>query len=264
MSYEYVSVEREGRVATVRFDRKDPVNGLSHALMHELIAVARSFEDDAETSAIVLTGGDGVFTMGSDLKDPAPIDALKAGMAARRKAMQVGPKLCRAWEQLEPMTFAAIEGWCVGGGAALAVSCDIRVMAEDATMYVPEIERGMNMSWQSVPRFVNLVGPSRAKRIVVMAERIGAERALQWGLTDEVAPKGDALAVALKMAQRVAELPPVQVRMCKQGVDVAAKALNHAVSFMDGDQFALSQHSEDYAEGLASFLEKRPPRYTGR
>jgi enoyl-CoA hydratase/carnithine racemase len=137
-------------------------------------------------------------------------------------------------------------------------------MGEGATYYVSEIERGMNMSWNSVPRFVNLCGPARTKRLVVMAEKVGAERALEWGLADEVAPKGGALEKALEMAERIASLPPVQVRMCKKDVDVAAKALNHAVSFMDADQFCLSMTGEDYKEGVQSFLEKRPPRYTGR
>ena len=232
--------------------------------MRELVDVARSFEDDTETNAIVLTGTAKVFSLGYDLKDPEPGAVAAAGLAGRRKALQLGSRLCAAWEALEPMTFVAIEGYCVGGGAALAVACDMRVMAADATLYVPEIERGMNMSWQSVPRFVNLIGPARTKRVVVMAEKIGAERAHAWGLCDEVAPPGQALARALELAERVAALPPVQVRMCKQGIDVAAKALNHAVSFMDADQLALAQSSEDCAEGVRSFFERRSPKYTGR
>ncbi|MCP5055993.1 MAG: enoyl-CoA hydratase/isomerase family protein [bacterium] len=259
----YVEIEKQGRVAVVRFDRGDGVNALSQAALRELTAAARSFEDDIETSAIVLTGSAHAFSLGADLKDDERAADVESGMAGRRKALQLGPKMCAAWEALEPMTFIAIEGWCVGGGAALAVSLDIRVMAEDATLYVPEIERGMNMSWGSVPRFVNLVGPSRTKRVVVMAEKIEAPRAERWGLCDEVTPSGNALQTAIAMAQRVAELPPVQVRMCKQGIDAAAKALNHAVSFMDGDQYALSATGEDYKEGIVSFLEKRPPKFTG-
>lgn len=259
-----VSIEREGRIAIVRFDRGDGVNGLSQALMARLTEVARSFEDDLDTRAVVLTGSTNVFTLGFDLKDPAARDAWPKGLGERRRATRFGPRMCRAWEAIEPMTFVAIEGWCVGGGAALAVACDLRVAAENATVYVPEVERGMNMSWQSVPRFVNLIGPARAKRLVAMAEKIDAARALSWGLVDELAPPGQALARALELARRVAELPPVQVRMCKQGIEVAAKALNHAVSFMDADQYALAQGSEDFAEGVRSFLEKRKPNYTGR
>ena len=265
MGFKHVTIEKKGeRIAVVRFDRGDAVNALSRALIRELVEAARRFEDDAETSAIVLTGAPGVFTLGFDLKDPANADVRAVGLAERRKMTQLGARLCRAWEDLEPMTFVAMEGWCVGGGAALAVACDIRIMGEGGTVYVPEIERGMNMGWQSVPRIVNLVGPAKAKRIVVMAERIAARQAREWGLVDEVAPRGGALDRALEMAERVAALPPVQVRMCKQGINAAANALNNAVSVMDLDQFLLAQSSEDFDEGVRSFLESRPPRYSGR
>jgi enoyl-CoA hydratase/carnithine racemase len=261
MDWEFCTVERSGRIVTVSFDRGYPANPMSDALMKELTDVARWLDDDLESSVVVLTGRADNFSMGFDLKegrDPS------LGLLERRRAVQRGPRLCRAWEDLEQMTICAIEGWCVGGGVALAAALDLRVMAEGSTLYVSEIERGMNMSWNSVPRFVNLCGPARTKRLVVMAERVEAARAREWGLADEVAPKGGAVEMAMEMAERIAGLPPVQVRMCKKDVDVAAKALNHAVSFMDVDQFVLSQTSEDYEEGVNSFLEKRPPVYKGR
>ncbi len=256
-----VSIERKGRIATIRFDLGDGKNALSRAIMRDLTAAARSFEDDTETSAIVLTGAAAVFTLGFDLRE-AGIGGL--GLAEQRRLQALGPRLCRAWEALEPMTFAAIEGWCVGGGVALVASLDLRIAGAGARFYVPEIERGMNMSWQSVPRLVGLMGPARTKRLTVMAERIDAERGRDWGLVDEVAPAGRAFDAAMAMAERVAALPPVQVRMCKEGVNAASTALNHAVSFMDRDQFALAAQSEDYHEGVGAFLEKRPPRYRGR
>jgi len=256
-----VTIERKGRIAIVRFDRGDKANAMSRQVMTDLLAAARAFEHDIETSAIVLTGRPKVFTLGYDLKEASAQPAM--GLAELRHAQSLGPKLTRAWAELEPMTFAAIEGWCVGGGVALAAACDLRIMGERATLYVPEIERGMNMGWQSVPRFVNLIGPSRTKRLVVMAERVGANRALDWGLADEVVADGQALAKALEFAERVASLPPVQVRMCKEGINAAASALNHAVSVMDRDQFLLAQGAHDFQEGVQSFLERRKPNFTG-
>jgi enoyl-CoA hydratase/carnithine racemase len=255
-----VRIERQGRIAVIRFDRGDGKNAISRQLMRDLTAAARSFEDDTETSAIVLAGAADVFTLGFDLREASP-----GGMrlAERRQLQALGPRLCRAWETLEPMTFAAVEGWCVGGGVALVAALDLRLAGADARFYVPEIERGMNMSWQSVPRLVALMGPSCTKRLTVMAERIDATRARDWGLVDEVASAGGAFAAAMAMAERVASLPPVQVRMCKEGVNAAATALHHAASFMDRDQYALAAGSEDYREGVRAFLEKRPPRYTG-
>ncbi|MDF1720604.1 MAG: enoyl-CoA hydratase/isomerase family protein [Minwuia sp.] len=263
MEWKFSTVEKQGRIAIVRLDRGIAANPLSLATMQELTAIARHLDEDLDVSVVVLTGRADNFSMGFDLKDPDSVAMRTAPLQKRRKLLQTGPRMCKAWEDLEQMTICAIEGWCVGGGAALAVSLDLRIMAESSTMYVSEIERGMNMSWNSVPRFVNLCGPAKSKRAVVMAEKISAERALDWGLADEVTPKGGAFAMAMEMAERIASLPPVQVRMCKRDVDVAAKALNHAVSFMDLDQYALTQTSDDYQEGVASFLEKRPPNWTG-
>lgn len=260
MSASTVTIERRGRIAIVRFDAGDGKNALSRQVMRDLTAAARSFEDDCETSAIVLSGAADVFTLGFDLREAEPA----GGLAEQRLLQAIGPRMCRAWESLEPMTFAAIEGWCVGGGVALVVALDLRVAGRGARFYVPEIERGMNMSWQSVPRMVSLVGPARTKRLTVMAERIDAAQACDWGLADEVPEAGSAFDVAMAMAERVAAMPPVQVRMCKEGINAATAALHNAVSFMDRDQYALATRSEDYREGVRAFLEKRPPRYTGK
>jgi enoyl-CoA hydratase len=261
MKRQFVTIERQGRIAIVRFSRRDGVNALSRALITELIEVAASFQDDAEVSAVVLTGDPTIFTAGFDLKDAQSQAAMS--FAEKRVALTIGPRLCRAWEEIEAMTFMAIEGWCIGGGAALVVAGDIRVAGAGARFYIPEIERGMSMSWGSLPRLVNLVGPAKAKRLVVMAEKCGAERALDWGLADEVAEDGKALDAALAMAERVAAMPPVQVRMCKLAINAAANALNQAVSALDRDQYMLAQSSDDFAEGVRSFMEKRPPNYTG-
>ncbi len=254
---------REGRVLTVRFDRGDTSNALSRALMRELLDLARSLEDDHELSAIVLTGSSSVFSMGFDLADASSAALAEASFSERRKVGALGARLCRAWEALEPLTIAAIEGWCVGGGVALASACDLRVAGEGARFYVPEIERGMNMSWQSVPRMVNLIGPARTKRLFVLAEKIGAETAQTWGLVDEVVPDGEAVARARAFADRAAELPSAGVRIVNEAVKTAANALNHAVSFADRDQFMLTQTTEDFEEGVKAFLEKRPPKYRG-
>lgn len=264
MPYEYLALERpEDRIAVVRFSRGDKANALSLDLMAELTRAARELDGEADLSAVVLAHEGPNFTLGFDLKDPKTAALRDAPLAEKRIALRAGPDMCRAWAELEPMTIGAIEGWCVGGGVALAAALDLRVAAQDATFYAPEIERGMNMSWNSVPRLVNLIGPAKTKRVTVLAERIGAERALDWGLVDEVAATGDAFDRAMGFARRLAELPPVPVRMCKQGVNAAADALTLATSIMDRDQFALAFGSADAEEAINAFFENRTPKFTG-
>ena len=264
MMTDLVSVEKTDRIAVVRFNRGDPANALSFALMRGLTKVAHDLADDPDLCAVVLTGRTDNFCLGMDLKDEEVIQSATAGLAQRRVALKTGPRMCRAWEELDPLTIAAIEGWCVGGGTALAVSCDLRLIGSGGHFYVPEVERGFNMSWGSVPRITNLVGPAKAKRIVVLAEKLDAARAVDWGLADEAVPDGTAEEAALEMAHHAAALPPNGVRLCKAAINAHANALNAATSHADMDQFALTQNSEDCAEGLRSFLEKRNPVFTGR
>jgi enoyl-CoA hydratase len=259
----YVTIEKQGRIAIVRFDRGFAANALSIELLRELTEAARSFDNDFETSAVILTGRPDHFTMGADLKDTEMASIREAGLAERRLGLMTGARMCRAWEEVQALTISAMEGWCVGGGVALSVATDLRIIGKSSGMYVPEIERGMNMSWGSVPRITNLVGPSRAKRIVILAEKIMAERAVEWGFADEAVDDGTTLEAAMAMAERAASLPPVALRMCKQDINAYANALSHVASHSDYDQYALAQSAEDYAEGVKAFLEKREPKYTG-
>jgi enoyl-CoA hydratase len=260
---EFVTVARDGAIATVTMDRGDGRNALSRQLIRELTEAARSFADDLETQAVILTGKD-AFTAGADLKDPE-MDRRKAnGLLERRHMTRIGPDLCDAWEKVEQVTICAIEKYCIGGGAALVAACDFRIMGKSAHLRLPEIPLGMNMSWHAVPRLVSLIGPSRTKQFVIFGEKVEAAQAREWGLADEIAPDGEALDAARRWAEKIAKLPPNAVRMSKQSVNAAANALHAAATFMDLDQYALATTSEDYKEAIKAFLEKREPKFTGR
>lgn len=256
-----ITIERTGRIANVRFDQGDRANALSLDIMRRLTACAEELAELEDLSAVVLSGGAENFCLGFDLKDPEVAALADAGLATRRRAFQTGRKMCRAWAELEPITIAAIDGWCVGGGLALAVALDLRVASPSARFYAPEIERGMNMSWGSVPRVVNLVGPARAKRLLALAERVAANDARGWGLVDDVA--ANPLDAAAARAAQAAAMPPTALRMIKQAVDAYAGALAETASWADYDQFALSRTTADHEEGVAAFLEGRAPRFSG-
>lgn len=261
--WKYLTLKRRERVLEVSFSSGQSVNCLNTALMRELTQLANELQYDSELNAIVLTGTTDTFSAGMDLKDPESAGATALSLAERRQLVKVGPAMCAAWEALEPVTIAAIEGWCIGGGTALAVACDWRVAASNARFYVPEIKLGMNMSWQSVPRFNALIGPAKTKQLLILAEPVAANVAEQWGLYDAVTEPSQALAHAHTLAQQVAARPPVPVRMAKRAINASALALGDAVSHMDLDQFLLAQSMDDAHEGAIAFFEKRDPTFTG-
>ena len=266
---DFVTIEKGlgpgGRIAVVRFDRGDGINALSPEALRQLTDAARSFEDDHETSVVVLTGGPKAFSAGFDLKDPEGRSRATMDIGTLRRHLKLGPRLSRAWQEMEQITIGAIEGFCIGGGVALAVALDFRVIGRNAHLRVPEIGLGMNMSWQSIPRMLHLIVPARTKQAVILAsERITATEAHEWGLVEEVADPGRAFDAAMTLAAKVAEQPPLSVAMTKLTVNRLAHALDDLASHMDVDQFALASLTEDHKEGVAAFLERRKPRFKGR
>lgn len=269
MDRRFVKIEKglgpQGRIAVVRFDRGDNINAFSQQAMRELRDVPRDFEDDLETSVVILTGSAKAFSAGFDLKDPEGRQRDSISIGERVHRQRLGPRMSRAWQDMEQVTIAAIEGHCVGGGAALVVALDFRFCGRGAHFRIPEVELGMNMSWGSIPRMLALMGPARTKQAVILAsDRISADEALDWGLVEKVVDDGKALAAAMEFAERIARQPPIPVRMTKTTVNRFAHALDDLGSHMDADQNILTGLTEDYREGTSAFREKRKPVFKGR
>ena len=269
MERRFVKVEKglgpQGRVAVVRFDRGDNINALSHQAMRELRDVPRDFEDDLETSVVILTGSAKAFSAGFDLKDPEGRKRDTLSIGERLQRQRLGPKMCKAWQDMDQVTIAAIEGHCIGGGAALCVSLDFRTCGKSAHFRIPEIELGMNMSWGSIPRMLALMGPARTKQAVILAsDRITSAEALQWGLVETVVEDGKAFETSMAFAEKIARQPPIPVRMTKSSVNRLAHALDDLAAHMDSDQNVLTGLTEDYREGTSAFREKRKPVFKGR
>jgi enoyl-CoA hydratase len=256
MASKYVKVSKRDGVALVRFDRGGSLNAFNQDLILELTKVAQSFHDDPKTRAVILTGRSDAFAAGIDLNDPKRWNIEDLPFEQQRSIAYRGGALCRAWEEIPQPTIAAIEGMAVGAGVALAISCDWRVLSEAAFLYVPEVKVGLNLSWHTMPRLLNLVNAARAKRIVILCERMQAAQALDWGLVDEVSKSGGAVAKARELADVAVSMPVTVTRMTKETINATANALHRVSSFMDADQAASLRYSPDAVAARKAFTQK--------
>jgi enoyl-CoA hydratase/carnithine racemase len=256
-SYENLKLEVADRCAVVTLDRPASRNALSHRLMRELIAVAHELAGRDDVDAVILSGGPKCFSAGADLEDARAWADPSLSISERRRITATGYRLCRAWEEIPQITIAAIEGYAVGGGLALALACDWRVAGNDAFVSLPEISLGIPLTWGTIPRLVNLLGPAKAKRLTILCERIAAPQALALGLLEETVPAGEALARARDMAGRALAMPPAVVRMSKESINAVATALNHAAGYMAHDQIALAAASEESRAAREAALHRR-------
>jgi enoyl-CoA hydratase/carnithine racemase len=262
-AYANVAARLEDGIAEVTIRRPAARNALDTSTLLELTDVARRLRLRHDVLAVVLSGAETYFSAGADLKSVRErID--RPTLLESREAVMAGPDLCRAWEEIEAVTIAAIEGYCIGGACALAVACDFRVMARSAYLRLPEVPLGINMSWRTLPRLVALMGPARAKRFVMFGEPLGATDCAAWGACDELTDDGDALPVARRWAEKARRLPPLPVRMTKEAVNAIASAGSHAGIYMDRDQYLLTTRTEDYREAVEAFFARREPIFQGR
>lgn len=257
MAYAHLQLAIDGRLAVVRLHRPAQRNALANVLMRELIAAARELGDRADVDAVILTGSDSYFSAGADLKDASSWDDPNLSIAAQRDMASLGYRMCKAWEEMPQITIAAIEGYAVGGGFALTLALDWRVAAIDSFVSLPEISLGIPLTWGTIPRLVNLLGPARAKRMTILCERFSAKEALDWGVLDYLAPKGRVLARATELANQALAMPSVAVRMSKESVNAAATALNHAAGYMAHDQRVLLAGSKEAKAARAKALPKK-------
>lgn len=245
-------------VAVVTLNRP-PVNALSRATFAELETSMAELNDNGEARAVVITGGDRLFSAGVDIKElraAPPSDAIPRNTWFQRVYMSI--------ERGRLPVVAAVNGYAMGGGCELAMACDIRVAAEDAYFAVPEINLGGLPGIGGMQRLLRLVGPGKAKQMVLTGERITAVEAHAAGLVDELAGPGDAITVARRIAASIASKPPLSVQAGKKSLNLGADLPFERAQELDLRFCGEIAGTEDRAESLQAFLEKRSARLVGR
>lgn len=244
---------REDGVAIVRLDNPK-VNALSGALLHQLEEVAVSLVSEPP-GAVVLTGGDRVFAAGADVTE----------FGGQTEAAEVSDNFRRALDAVAAIprtTIAAVAGFALGGGCELALACDLRVASEKAKFGQPEILLGIIPGGGGTQRLARLVGPSRAKDLILTARQVGASEAQQVGLVDRIVPHGELHEQALQLAAELASGPVLAHAAAKRAIDEGLEADLAAGLDLERDLFVEVAGTTDAAEGVASFLEHGPGNAT--
>jgi enoyl-CoA hydratase len=245
-------------VALVTFDRREALNALSFDLLDELAATLEQLDDEDACRAIVLTGaGTRAFAAGADIRELAVQTPASLEAEGRFTAWD------RIWATRKPL-IAAVRGFALGGGCELAMSCDMIVAADDATFGQPEIRLGVMPGAGGTQRLTRAIGRARAMELILTGRSIKAGEAEAMGLVTRVVPAEETLGEALELAGRIGAQAPVAVLAAKEAIRQADELPLAAGLAFERRAFFLLFGTEDQAEGMAAFTDKRPARWSGR
>jgi enoyl-CoA hydratase len=257
---EFVRVESEEQVAVVTIDRQEKLNALNAQVVSELGEAMAAVGADDGVRGVILTGaGEKAFVAGADIGVLAKMDP-QAGVEISRQGQRVFAEI----ERLGKPVLAAVGGFALGGGCELAMACHLRMASENAVFGLPEVGLGIIPGYGGTIRLARLVGLGRALDITLSGYMVDAERAREIGLVSEVVPRSELLAEARKKMGRIVSKGPVALRLAMEsiydGLDSGfAEALRHESAL-----FGLLASTEDMAEGMGAFLEKRKADFKGR
>ncbi len=258
-----IGSSREGLVQVIRFDRPEVLNAFIPEMFEGLLGELEAAARDDEVRTVVLTGRGRAFCAGIDLKALGS-RVLEEGAEAERATIEIIQRITRSIVDLPKVVVAAVNGPAVGFGAELAVAADIRLAADRATFSFPEVQRALFATGGSTRLLPLLVGTGRATEWLLSGRNISAAEALATGLVTELAPEHDLLAEAVAMAGRIADNAPLAVGRLKRLLQEAPGAPLDEVLRREMEGAVACLETEDFREGVRSFLEKRPARFTGR
>lgn len=257
-TYSNILVDVQGGVAVITINRP-PANALSRATIDELSTAFDALADDANARAVVITGaGQYVFIGGADITEFVGLDE-----AAVRASVQRGHDLFSKIEHFPKPVIAAINGVCAGGGNELALACDIRIAAESAKLGQPEVNLGIIPGWGGTQRLTRLIGKGRALEMMLTGDLIKADDAQRYGLVNKVVPDNEVLTQARNLARKLSMSAPIAMKYIKHAANVGLEQGTSAGFAAEADGVFKIFATNDAKEGVAAFLGKRRPKFTG-
>jgi enoyl-CoA hydratase len=256
-NYETILVEREERVGIITLNRPKALNALNTQVMNEVTSAAADFDDDPGIGAIIITGSAKAFAAGADIKE----------MVGLTFAEAFGADFFAPWSKLAAVrtpTIAAVAGHALGGGCELAMMCDVLIAADTAKFGQPEIKLGVLPGMGGSQRLTRAIGKAKAMDLILTGRTIGAEEAERSGLVSRVVPADDLLTEAKAVATTISQMSRSAARMAKEAVNRAFESTLTEGLLYERRLFHSTFATDDQSEGMAAFVEKRPPNFTHR
>lgn len=256
-NYETILVNVDGPIGIITINRPQVLNALSFKVMEELVDTLESFDGEENIRAILLTGGERVFSAGADIKEMANMTMVQF-LLEKRFAL---------WERIRKIAkpiIAAISGYCVGGGLELAMNCDIIIASENARFGQPEINIGVMPGAGGTQRLTRTVGKHRAMQLILTGATVDAQEAFRLGIVSKVVPRELFLEESKKVAFEIASRAPIAIRLAKESILKAFDTTVEVGAAYERSNFYILLATEDKTEGMRAFFEKRTPQFKGR
>ncbi len=255
MDYQTLLLEQRDAILTVSINRPERLNALNETVLEEIAHCFGALQRRFDVAAVILTGAGRAFSAGADRDQPPGRERLRrddVGAREKRYWSQIGRRATRAIEDCEIPTVAQVQGYAIGGGSCLALSCDFRVVAEDAVFHIPEVDLGVPLTWGATARLISEIGAARARELILLSDRIDGRVAAQYGVAHRTVPEPDLAATARALAERLAGKPAHAVHMTKtQFRAYEARSRLGVVSETDGDLLAASAREPAFREAFS-------------
>jgi enoyl-CoA hydratase len=260
MTYENILVEKNQDIRTIFINRPSKLNALNKATIEELHHAMKAANEDKDTKVIILTGsGEKAFVAGADIAEFAHF-SVQEGM---RLAADGQKLLFDFIENLATPVIAAINGFALGGGLELAMSAHFRIASDNAKMGLPEVTLGLIPGYGGTQRLPQLVGKGRAMEMILSAQMIDAQKALQFGLVNHVVAQNELLSLAQDLALKIAKNSSTAIANAIDAVNAGYREGINGYE-IEIENFGISFGTEDFKEGTTAFLEKRKANFTGK
>ncbi len=257
--YDTLVVEKKDGVAWVTLNIPQRLNAITLKMIEELTAAINEIEEDKDVKCVVLKGaGDRAFSVGAD------VTIFSAATPTAATAISIkGQELTRKIELSSKPFIAAINGFCLGGGLEIALACDFRIATENSEFGSPEIRLGIIPGWGATQRLPRVVGLAKAKELVMFGERISAQEALRIGLIDKVVSKDKFEEEVEALVKKLVEGPPIALKYAKYTLNFGSQAPLDVGLKVEAEALGILASTNDAAEGISAFFEKRKPEFKG-